>query len=102
MFNTRTGKTVKISRLVKLHSDELEDVNEVFAGDIFATFGIDCATGDTFTSKNIYLHIFYVQIGDVMRSFSNLYIIRGCKGSYNGVDACPRPCYVVFNQSSKG
>ena len=50
MYNTRSGKTVKISRLVKLHSDELQDVNEVFAGDIFATFGIDCATGDTFTS----------------------------------------------------
>ena len=54
MYNTRSGKTVKISRLVKLHSDELQDVNEVFAGDIFATFGIDCATGDTFTSKYCY------------------------------------------------
>uniref|UniRef100_A0A672UI92 Elongation factor G, mitochondrial n=1 Tax=Strigops habroptila TaxID=2489341 RepID=A0A672UI92_STRHB len=30
---------------------KLEDVNEVYAGDICALFGIDCASGDTFTDK---------------------------------------------------
>ncbi|NXT86541.1 EFGM factor, partial [Anhinga rufa] len=29
----------------------LKDVNEVYAGDICALFGIDCANGDTFTDK---------------------------------------------------
>ncbi|NWQ79219.1 EFGM factor, partial [Columbina picui] len=29
----------------------LKDVNEVYAGDICALFGIDCASGDTFTDK---------------------------------------------------
>ena len=29
----------------------MEDVNEVFAGDIFATFGVECASGDTFVTK---------------------------------------------------
>lgn len=28
-----------------------QDVDEVYAGDICALFGIDCASGDTFTSK---------------------------------------------------
>lgn len=28
-----------------------QDVDEVYAGDICALFGIDCASGDTFTSR---------------------------------------------------
>jgi len=28
----------------------MEDVNEVYAGDIFALFGVDCASGDSFVT----------------------------------------------------
>lgn len=31
-----------------MHSNEMEEVDEVFAGDIFALFGVDCASGDSF------------------------------------------------------
>uniref|UniRef100_A0A672FSF9 Elongation factor G, mitochondrial n=1 Tax=Salarias fasciatus TaxID=181472 RepID=A0A672FSF9_SALFA len=51
IYNTRTSKRVRIQRLVRLHADQMEDVDEVYAGDICALFGIDCASGDTFTSK---------------------------------------------------
>lgn len=50
IFNARTSRKVRIARLVRLHSSNMEDVNEVFAGDIFALFGVDCASGDTFTT----------------------------------------------------
>ncbi|XP_075153790.1 mitochondrial translation elongation factor G 1 [Haematobia irritans] len=51
IFNARTNRKVRLARLVRLHSNNLEDVNEVYAGDIFALFGVDCASGDTFTTN---------------------------------------------------
>ncbi|XP_037533445.1 elongation factor G, mitochondrial [Nematolebias whitei] len=51
IYNTRTRKKVRVQRLVRLHADQMEDVHEVYAGDICALFGIDCASGDTFSSK---------------------------------------------------
>jgi len=53
IVNARTGRDSRVGRLVRMHSDEMEDINGATAGDIVALFGIDCASGDTFTSDKI-------------------------------------------------
>ncbi|XP_066143285.1 elongation factor G, mitochondrial [Euwallacea fornicatus] len=63
IYNARTHRKVRIARLVRMHSNEMEDVNEVYAGDIFALFGVDCASGDTFVTdlkNNISLESIFV------------------------------------------
>nr|NVI74795.1 iconoclast [Cucujiformia] len=63
IYNARTQRKVRIARLVRMHSNTMEDVNEVFAGDIFALFGVDCASGDTFVTElkeNISLESIFV------------------------------------------
>ncbi|KAI7823653.1 elongation factor G [Kickxella alabastrina] len=61
-YHVKTGKKVKISRLVRMHSNSMEDVDSVGAGEICALFGIDCASGDTFTD------------GTINRSMSTMYV----------------------------
>ena len=53
VFNARNNKKVKVPRIVRMHSNELEDVTEIGAGEICAVFGIDCASGDTFTDGTL-------------------------------------------------
>ncbi len=53
IINSRTGKKVKVGRLVRMHSDEMEEIDSCGAGDIVALFGIDCASGDTFTDGKL-------------------------------------------------
>ena len=51
--NMSNGKRVKVPRLVRMHADEMHDIEEVGPGQIVAMFGIDCASGDTFTDGNL-------------------------------------------------
>ena len=49
IFNSSNDKKVKVPRLVQMHADEMNDVEVAYAGAIVALFGVDCASGDTFT-----------------------------------------------------
>ena len=53
IFNARTGQKLKVGRLVRMHSDDMEDIEGTSAGDIVALFGVDCAAGDTFHGPDV-------------------------------------------------
>ena len=53
IINSRDGKKIKVGRLIRMHSSEMEDITEIPAGHIGAMFGVDCASGDTFVSPSI-------------------------------------------------
>ena len=52
LFNPRTRKTERAGRIVLMHSNNREDVEEVYAGEIAAFVGLkEVRTGDTLCSK---------------------------------------------------
>lgn len=63
--NVRTKKRVKVARLVRMHSSEMEDVEQVGSGEICALFGIDCASGDTFSSGSLTVSMVYLAHLDI-------------------------------------
>ena len=48
VLNTRSGQQERISRIIRLHANEREEIKEIYAGNIAATVGMkDTKTGDT-------------------------------------------------------
>jgi len=47
-INQRTGRKQRFSRILRMHSDNREEIDEASAGDIVAVMGVDAASGDTY------------------------------------------------------
>ena len=70
ILNANTKKKVKVSRMVRMHSAEMEDINEAGAGDIFALFGVDCASGETFCDPNANVQLTEMHVPDPVMSLT--------------------------------
>ena len=52
VYNTRTGKKERIGRLVRLHANSRQEIDQIEAGDIGAAIGLkDARTGDTIADE---------------------------------------------------
>jgi elongation factor G len=68
--NTRTEKQTKVGRLVRMHADEMEDIESAGAGDIVAIFGLDCHSGDTFTDGKLRVAMTSIHVPNPVISLS--------------------------------
>jgi elongation factor G len=63
-------KKVKVPRLVRMHADEMKDIDKAVAGDIVALFGVECASGDTFTNGAINYTMTSMHVPDAVISLA--------------------------------
>src|SRR5258708_19269006 len=70
MGNQGEQKKVKGARLVRMHADEMHDIETASAGDIIAMFGVDCASGDTFTDGSVKYTMTSMHVPDAVISLA--------------------------------
>ncbi len=68
--NMSNKKSLKVPRLVRMHSAKMEDIEVSYAGDIVAVFGVDCASGDTFCDDKIEASMQSMHIADSVISLA--------------------------------
>jgi len=56
--------------MVRMHSNEMEDISEAGAGDIFALFGVDCASGETFCDQGVNYSMVAMHVPDPVMSLT--------------------------------
>src|SRR3989344_1016479 len=70
IINQSSKKSLKVPRLVRMHSAKMEDIEVSYAGDIVAVFGVDCASGDTFCDDKIEASMQSMHIADSVISLA--------------------------------
>ncbi|MHC4386726.1 MAG: elongation factor G [Planctomycetota bacterium] len=68
--NARTNRKQRVGRIVRMHANDREDVNDAGPGDIVALVGVDCASGDTFCGEGLNYSLESIFVADPVISLS--------------------------------
>jgi elongation factor G len=71
ILNCSAGrKKIKVPRLVRMHADQMQDIDRASAGDIVALFGVECSSGDTFTDGSVNYTMTSMHVPDAVISLA--------------------------------
>jgi len=68
--NARTGRSLRIGRIVRMHANDREDVTDAGPGDIVALLAVDCASGDTICGDGVNYSLESIFVADPVISLS--------------------------------
>ena len=68
--NVNDGKKIKLARIVRMHSDDMEEIDQAGAGEVVAMFGIDCRSMDTFSDGDMNLAMSSMFVPDPVMSLA--------------------------------
>jgi elongation factor G len=83
IINQSNQKKVKIPRIVRMHANEMNDITEATAGDIIALFGVECASGDTFTDGTVQYTMTSMHVPDAVISLAVAPKDRGAQANFS-------------------
>ena len=68
--NSRTRKTQRFGRILRMHADDREDVSSAGPGEIVAVIGLDCVSGDTFCGEGAHFAMESMHVMDPVISLA--------------------------------
>ncbi len=68
--NARTNRMLRVGRMVRMHANDREDINDAGPGDIVALLAVDCASGDTICGDGINYSLESIFVADPVISLS--------------------------------
>lgn len=70
LTNSRSGQDFRVGRLIRMHADSMEEIEEARAGDIAALFGVECQSGDTFVERGLNLAMSSIRVPEPVISLA--------------------------------
>jgi elongation factor G len=87
LLNSRSRNKLRVGRLVRMHADSMEEIEEAPAGDIAALFGVDCQSGDTFVRPGMNLAMSSIYVPEPVISLA---LVAGEKKSSDNMSKALR------------